>query len=484
MTPAGPRLLPGGCTLLAAALLLPAPALAGPPCARVLAHAVTSFLSAPGVPVAAAGCPDAPELVLVAAAAAVAGGRQDEARGLLARAEATHPGLAHLLAGVLAARRGDTPGARRRFTRALAAEPARARAALVALEARAGRGRQARWEAAQLVRKLGPTQAVEDLDASEAADLLAPPVEQAVARLDAGCAPCWRPVADLYAQCAMRRQGIPSRRRLAGAERVLRRVVELAPDGEEARVALGRALFYQDRHAEAVEVYRAGLARRPGWDLGRLLLGASLLELARAADALEHLEAVAPGGGSRVAWSKLGRARRALGRPDAGQAFARAARGEPPRPGDLAALGRELVAAGEWAEAARALEQALTLQPDDPATLYALSSAQRGLGDAPASETTLARYRRADAARQRGLEEGGRLISARAAAAEALAALAAGHEAEARARLPPWGEAARPPIQDLARAALAPPSGEPKATLHAVVDACRQANGWLEEVPR
>jgi predicted Zn-dependent protease len=68
-------------------------------------------------------------------------------------------------------------------------------------------------------------------------------------------------------------------------------LVARQPDNELFRFSLAQALLAEDRPADAVEHLRFCTGRKPDWMMPRILLGKTLLQLGRRAEAKPVLEA-------------------------------------------------------------------------------------------------------------------------------------------------------------------------------------------------
>lgn len=69
------------------------------------------------------------------------------------------------------------------------------------------------------------------------------------------------------------------------------RLVASQPANELFRFSLAQALLAEDRPAEAIEQLQACAEKKPDWMMPRILLGKTLLSLARPAEAKPWLEA-------------------------------------------------------------------------------------------------------------------------------------------------------------------------------------------------
>jgi len=432
-----------------------------------------------------ARCPDVPEAALVAGAIAVVSARWDVAAPALERAE-QDPALAAVanhLAGVWSIIAGDRVAARKNLRTALELDPrlSPARIGRLVVAARWGSTEEALREAIELARQPGSVRDLADLDLLA----LEVPVSQALRRvterLDPTCALCWRVMADLEVLGAEKRAGSASNRRWLRAEAALRRALELAPEDRESRLALGHARTILGQYGAAARVYLEGLELEPSWARWSLLAAVALVRASRPAEALPLAERAA-GAGERGAWSIVGRARQAVGRPDARDAFERALEspGDTPRSEDLLALGQELLAAGEVPAARARLEAAAALDPTRRATSYALSMVLRTLGDAQGADRVLDRYRKRLEADQAQIVAEERISNRGASVADALRLLADERVDEAQRRLARWGADPSAPLLQLARAGIALAAGRPPGDLLPMVDAARAANGWLK----
>jgi tetratricopeptide (TPR) repeat protein len=130
----------------------------------------------------------------------------------------------------------------------------------------------------------------------------------------------------------------------AGAEKALRRALELAPDGDEVRIMLGRVLVAQGRHDEAVSVAAAAAA-----SVDRdIVLGAAYSGRRSYDRALQHLKAALDSGratpevlnGLGYAYLQLGR------RPEAAAMFERSLAARPNQP-DIRRLLAQARASGD-----------------------------------------------------------------------------------------------------------------------------------------
>jgi len=458
-----------------------------PTCPKHLAAAAERLMLGDplGGTLALGACPDLPEAGLVAGVAAVAASRRRLASAALDRAE-TDPELtaaSNHIAGVWALLVGDTTSARRSFGRALASDPAFApsRVGRILLAARAGDQRQALAEARELAARPGGLRCPQDLDLRDQYGIVASALERATRRHAPDCVSCWRVIADLHGTRAATRRGKAAQTLWGRAEEALGRALRLAPGAWRARMALGRVLGAQGRHGAAAEVYRAGRRIEPDRREWGSLLGAALLQAHRPAEALPLLEEAARHDVPSV-WYLVGRARHALGRPDAIEAFERAvaAAGDRATAADLTALGQEYLAAGDATRARALLERAVALDPQDRTSHYALASALRVLGDADRAAEVLARFESMLDAFQKRLAEDEEARHVEAATAEALRLLSEGDPAAARARLAPWKDAAGKPMLLLALAGVAASRKKGAApSLREVVAAVVAANEWV-----
>jgi tetratricopeptide (TPR) repeat protein len=154
---------------------------------------------------------------------------------------------------------------------------------------------------------------------------------------------------------------------------------------------LAMALNAAGRGDEALEQLRRATTRRPVFPLAFLKLGEQLTEIGRVDEAIAALEgglALVPDGvGLRVGlgFIQLGRNQRDVARRLFLQVLATA----PERHDATVGLARVMVLDGEYPPAADLLRRALTLRPEDLATLLELGKCQLEMGARSAGEATL-----------------------------------------------------------------------------------------------
>ncbi len=171
---------------------------------------------------------------------------------------------------------------------------------------------------------------------------------------------------------------------LADAIRIINAVTRLAPERADAHFALGLALQFAGRHADAVEPYRRALAIAPDFPHLRNNLASSLMHINSESSEIDRLleEAVARNPSDSRAWINLARLRPDETHP--GRAAEAARRALALAPHDPLAHNNYSMALKElqqWQDAQRALESACQYAPDDPLMRFNLSILQLVRGD-------------------------------------------------------------------------------------------------------
>ncbi|MDE1138371.1 tetratricopeptide repeat protein [Paraburkholderia tropica] len=156
----------------------------------------------------------------------------------------------------------------------------------------------------------------------------------------------------------------------------LTKALEVEPGNRRYREALGQALAFAQRHAEAASIYR-GLIDEDAADADHWFGLASALQAQGAvSDAALAWEGVAQRDPQRAdALNNLGNCRRLLGEPALAQAaYARALAAQPGNADALTNLGTLLQAQGQHAQALPLLREAVAVAPDSAAALVNLGA--------------------------------------------------------------------------------------------------------------
>jgi tetratricopeptide (TPR) repeat protein len=181
-----------------------------------------------------------------------------------------------------------------------------------------------------------------------------------------------------------------------------------APASYQVRLLNAEALETQGKWDDAAAEYRQVLAQNPRlpgihYRLGRLLLSApktaTTLEDARR-EFEEELRVDPRNAGAQYVLGEI--ARKARQWPQAIERFSSAARLDPTFADAFIGWGKSLVSAGRPGEAAKPLESAVKLQPDNPVAHFQLATAYRRAGRTEDAERQFALHREAsEKARQR-----------------------------------------------------------------------------------
>ena len=163
----------------------------------------------------------------------------------------------------------------------------------------------------------------------------------------------------------------------------------------------------------------SGLAGTMAVD-ARVMRAATLLETDPAAAALEATEILKEHPGHPAAMLLLGTARRGTGSPEAAASFCELAAAQPNSAPIQLELGRTLFAQGRDAEALKALQRAVELEPNLAEAWRELASLHARLGDTDACDIAYAHFTRLAAPEQHLAEAHAALANHRLDAAEAL----------------------------------------------------------------
>ncbi len=468
--------------VLALALLTTAPSRAadGPVCLRVLAQACIEHSDGnEGVGVQRlAECHELVEGRFLLCLVAAQSGPLPELRRCIDRLRGSAwAGEALLAAGQRALADADPRKASAYFEQALAASPdlARARAGMIAL---AG-PQAARSLALELARNPGRLRFSGEMNVRPSIRPVARALHAAIQRVDPGCGACQGKLAYLHYRMAESMPGPVKAHDWRAAAASLRVVVDRNPRDFDSRLSLGDTLNVLGDHEGAVALYAAGLALKPDWVEGLLEQAQSLINLKRPEKAIPLLEKVTTLDASNaVAWARLGRSRRMLGRADALDALRRAAAGGSPSPETLVDLGQSLLESGDLVGARDAFRQAMHADSNLVAAHYGLARALRGLGDGSAANQALVAYSLAIETQQRETRAAEKTGAWGRSVVAALAAVRAGKLEDARAALGRGTATNRDfDLAPLARAAIAVRDGrDPGKDLDAIVALVRAAN--------
>ncbi|RMD48575.1 MAG: tetratricopeptide repeat protein, partial [Alphaproteobacteria bacterium] len=176
---------------------------------------------------------------------------------------------------------------------------------------------------------------------------------------------------------------------LAGAEAALAPLLRRAPGEAVLWHLRGILCQLQGRLEEAINAFRAALARNPALAAARGNLGTALAALERHEEAVRELEAaLAADPSAPESWNSLGVARAALGDPEGAlEAFGRALALRPDYANALNGRAAVLRGLGRLHEAEADLRQARRLAPDDVAIRCNLANVLVDLGKAAEAET-------------------------------------------------------------------------------------------------
>ena len=458
-------------------------------CLAALADAVTVV----GTDTAAQGagmlvpCARVPEvglvLCVIAASGAGANCPADLARDPKWGAEAS------LALGVRAMKRGDVAGARSRFEQAVASDAnlARARAALVVVDAMAGDADGAREQATKLVGRFGDIRSPLDLDFSHWGPPTTRALREAIMRIDPQCARCWGSLGFAYDRWKQSRPEGSNFAIMRASESAIENLVKLAPRMMPAHVLLGDARAARGDGAGALASYLNAISLQPDNYEALMRAARKRLERDRPQQAIELLERASKVEPIRVeAVGLLGRTLQFLGRDEAGAVLRTAVAMPGASDNDFLALARYLVDRGDWAGARVQFERAIELNPGSVGARYGLANALRALGEKEAADKAFEVHRRIIEGHQRSLEriEGGRADATSLGAA--LDAVQAREIATARREIDRVAaNHANAAFLPFVRAAVLLREGK-KAGPHidAVVSECRQANPWTMESGR
>jgi len=150
-----------------------------------------------------------------------------------------------------------------------------------------------------------------------------------------------------------------------GAERALRRGLELDPNNVELHNALGWTLFQDARTPEAVAEYERALAIDPKHAKTHNNLGLALVELGRLQEAADHYHASVELEPKAEIMSDLGFTLARMDRfAEARDWYAKALQLDPRCASALVNLAVDAVRAGEYAQAEKYYREALTIKPN------------------------------------------------------------------------------------------------------------------------
>ena len=180
----------------------------------------------------------------------------------------------------------------------------------------------------------------------------------------------------------------------AGAERIYRRVLEVAPDDGDALHLLGVITMNSGRADEAVDLLKRGIAAQPDvaefyLDLGRALLATH--EPKEAAGAFAEATRIDPT--LADAWYLLGKVRAGLGhRHEAADALRKTVELLPEHPAAHQELAEVLLSVPDFDGAVAAAQSVVRLRSGDPAAEFLLGNALRAAARLPDAADA---YRRA-----------------------------------------------------------------------------------------
>ena len=226
-------------------------------------------------------------------------------------------------------------------------------------------------------------------------------------------------VAELHSNLGLARLSLGN---LGGAEQAFRGALELKPDLPVPKFFLGRMLFHQSRHEEALPLLRAAAAAQPGEDLIRRLVAATLIGLERYSEAIAEYRKLLDAGPNDIeTLYELGKVYLHVGQrtfdrlaefPDsaffllanaefqaerprfeevAEDFYRRAVAAQPAHAGLRTALAIYLLRRGEWDGAREAFEQALERDAEAYNALFGRAFARVGSGDWKGAAADLSR---------------------------------------------------------------------------------------------